>query len=144
MDTKELQKIVADHEKWLLCKSGSCADLSDADLSHADLSGANLSRANLEFYQFPSIRLLSSIPLGELSDQITLELMRRDAYVHPEPDKFTIWAKKYGGCPYQNEERFWHFQEKKELWKSGCPEMRDSDLIIAICKEKNWEISSYK
>ena len=162
MDTKELQTIVADHEKWLLGKGGSKAklyganlyganlyraNLSEANLSEANLYGANLSRANLygakiEFQQFPSIRLLSSIPLGELSDQITLELMRRDAYAHPEPDKFNNWAKG-SKCPYQNEERFWHFQEKKELWKAGKPKMRDSDLVLAICKEKGWKIRGY-
>ena len=129
------------------------ANLYRADLYRANLTGANLARANLaradlagakiEFQRFPSIRLLSAIPLGELSDQITLELMRRDAYAHPEPDKFTIWAKQDGLCPYQNEERFWYFQENKELWKAGKPKMRDSDLIIAICKEKGWRIKGY-
>ena len=80
--------------------------------------------------------------LYELSDGLTLELMRRDAYSHPYPDRFDAWAKG-GKCPYQNEERFWHFREKQELWKRGKPQMRDSDLIMAICKEKNWGIQGY-
>ena len=155
MEAKELEKI-------LIRDSGKKADLRHADLTYADLTSANLRHADLtyadltsanlrhadltsakiEFYQFPSIRLLSSIPLRQLSDQLTLELMRRDAYSHPYPDKFNNWAKN-GQCPYQNEESFWLFGEKKELWQSGNPEMRDSDLILAICKEKGWGIRGH-
>ena len=113
-----------------------------ADLSGADLSEANLSGANLEFQQFPSIRLLSSIQLGILSGELTLELMRRDANAHPHPEKFGVWMKG-GACPYQNEERFWFFSEKRDLWKAGNPTMKDSELIIAICKEKGWKINGY-
>ena len=118
------------------------ANLRAADLSYADLSYADLSYADLEFYQFPSIRLLSSMPLGQLSDKLTLELMRRDAYAHPNPNAFNSWSKN-GECPYQREERFWFFEIDRNLWKSGNPEMRDSDLIIAICKEKGWKIQGY-
>ena len=118
------------------------ADLSGANLTDADLSGANLSGADLEFHQFPSIRLVSSIQLGELSDEITLELMRRDVYAHPKPELFNEWVKG-GNCPYQNEERCWFFSEKRALWKTGDPTIRDSDLIIAICKEKGWKIKGY-
>ena len=118
------------------------ADLSGADLSGANLSGANLYSANLEFYQFPSIRLISSINLGSLSDGLTRELMRRDAYAHPKPEKFDEWANG-GDCPYQNEERCWFFQEKRNLWKRGNPTTKDSDLIFAICKGKGWGIKGY-
>ena len=118
------------------------ANLYGADLRDADLRGADLRGAGIEFHQFPSIRLLSSIPLGNLSDKLTLELMRRDAFAHPKPEKFKEWAKG-GECPYQNEERFWFFNENKKLWKAGKPQMKDSDLILAICKEKKWEICGY-
>ena len=117
----------------------SGADLSGADLSGANLSGADLSGANLSFHQFPSIRLLSSIPLGKISDILTLELMRRDAFGHPHPERFDAWAKG-GDCPYKNEDRLWHFRENRNLWKPGNPEMTDRDLVIAICKEKGWKI----
>ena len=123
------------------------ADLYGANLSGANLSGANLSEAdlywaNLEFSRFPSIRLISSIQLGSISDNFALELMRRDADGHPYPEKFDEWAKG-GDCPYQNEERFWIFNEKREVWKPGKPQMSDKDLIIAICKEKGWKIKNY-
>jgi len=117
-------------------------DLRNVDLRGADLRGANLEGAEIEFHLFPSIRLLSSMPLGELPNNLTLELMRRDAYAHPHPDRFDDWAKNQGDCPYQNEDRFWYFQEKKELWKAGKPTMIDRDLIIAICKEKDWKIKT--
>jgi Family of unknown function (DUF5758)/Pentapeptide repeats (8 copies) len=47
MMTMDIQKILADHKKWLDGVGGSRADLSGADLSRANLSWANLSRANL-------------------------------------------------------------------------------------------------
>jgi len=70
--------------------------------------------------------------------------MRRDAYAHPYPKRFDDWAKFQGDCPYQKkEERFWYFKESKKLWEAGNPQMTDRDLIIAICKEKDWGISGY-
>jgi hypothetical protein len=86
--------------------------------------------------------MLASFGLGILSDALTLELMRRDAWAHPKPELFDAWAKG-GSCPYQNEDRFWLFDIKIELWKSGPPEMRDSDLILAICREKGWKVKGY-
>uniref|UniRef100_A0A6M3J1A1 Pentapeptide repeat-containing protein n=2 Tax=viral metagenome TaxID=1070528 RepID=A0A6M3J1A1_9ZZZZ len=118
------------------------ADLREADLREANLMHADLREADLEFYQFPSIRLLSSIALEDLSDKLTLELMRRDAYAHPQSNLFDEWAND-GPCPYRNEERFWMFNIKRELWKPGKPRMKDSDLILAICKEKGWKIKGY-
>jgi hypothetical protein len=45
---EQLQKIIADHKKWLNDEpDGSRANLSGANLSGADLSGADLSRADL-------------------------------------------------------------------------------------------------
>jgi uncharacterized protein YjbI with pentapeptide repeats len=126
----------------------SYAKLSSADLRYAKLSSANLSYAdlryakNIEFINFPSIKMLASFELDELSDALTLELMRRDAWAHPKPELFDAWASG-GDCPYKNEDRFWLFQLKKELWKPGPPEMRDSDLILAICRECGWKITEY-
>jgi hypothetical protein len=130
----------------------SDANLSGADLSRANLSGANLSGANLswadlsgakiKFWQFPSIRLISSIQLNNLSDNLQLELMRRDAFGHPHPKKFDDWAKG-GPCPYNDVERFWLFEPKRELWSPGLPQMIDRDLIIEICKFHGWSITGY-
>ena len=130
----------------------SRANLSWADLSRANLSGANLYRvnlseanlsgANLEFLKLPSIKMLASFYLGKLSDVLTLELMRRDAWAHPKPEAFDAWANGCN-CPYQNEDRFWLFELKKELWNPGPPEMRDSDLILAICRERGWKVTGY-
>ena len=123
------------------------ANLWEANLREANLRGANLREADLwgakiEFLQYPSIRLISSIQLGDLPDPLTLELMRKDAYGHPVPEKFDTWSRG-GDCPYQNEERMWWFTEKKELWKPGPPEMTDRDLVRAICTEKGWKIKGY-
>ena len=120
----------------------SWANLSWANLSGANLSGADLYRAKIEFMRLPSIKMLVSFDLGSLSDALTLELMRRDAWAHPKPELFDAWANG-GSCPYQNEDRFWLFELKKKLWKPGPPEMRDSDLILAICREKGWKVKGY-
>jgi len=118
------------------------ADLRGVDLQGADLREANLQGADLEFYQFPSIRLISSIRLIGLSEDLTLELMRRDANGHPSPEKFDEWANG-GECPYNNVERFWLFEPNKDIWKPGSPQMTDRDLIIAICKSQRWKIRKY-
>lgn len=123
-------------------KTLSGANLSDANLSWANLSWANLSGANLEFYNFPSIRTISSIRLSNLPDHLTTELMRRDALAHPHPDLFDEWANK-GPCPYQNEEAFWIFEPKKSLWSPGPPQIEDRYLILEICKSQGWYIRNY-
>ena len=69
------------------------ANLLGANLRGADLMEANLRGAKIEFYQFPSVRLLSSMPLKNISDEIILELMRWDAQAHPKPELFDVWAK---------------------------------------------------
>ena len=119
----------------------SGANLYGANLSGADLYGADLYGAKIKFSNFPTIRLLSSISLGSLSSSLSLELMRRDAYAHPYPERFDDWAKG-GRCPYQKEERFWSFDLRKKDWKPGNPEMTDVELILAICAEKGWEIEA--
>jgi hypothetical protein len=117
------------------------ADLSSANLRYADLRYADLSYAKqVEFINLPSIKMLASFELGALSDALTLELMRRDAWAHPKPELFDAWASG-GACPYKNEDRYWLFELKKELWKPGPPEMRDSDLILAICRECGWKVN---
>ena len=118
------------------------ADLRGANLNGADLSGANLSEAEIEFYQFPSIRTLSSMPIKNIDNKLILELMRWDAQAHPKPQLFDLWAKG-GECPYKNEERWWFMPGKREIWKAGQPEMRLSDLILEICRQEGWGIKGY-
>ena len=68
--------------------------------------------------------------------------MRRDAFGHPNPEKFDNWAKG-GNCPYDDVERFWSFEPKRELWSPGIPQMTDRDLIIEICKSNKWGIKGF-
>ena len=115
------------------------ADLQDADLRGANLQGANLQGANLQFFEFPSTKTLSTIPLKNISDEIILELMRWDAQAHPKPELFDKWAAGED-CPYQDEERWWIMPEKRGIWKPGPPTMKLSDLILEICKQEGWKI----
>ena len=114
------------------------ADLRDANLRNVALQGANLLGAKIRFLYFPSIRLLSTLDLGIVSDKLTLELMRWDADGHPHPLRFDEWAAG-GDCPYRKEDYFWNFYEKSEIWKSGKSQMTDLELIKRICTEKGWE-----
>jgi len=118
------------------------ADLGGADLKRAYLKGADLKGANLEFFSFPSLRLISSINLGEVSSELALELMRWDARCHPHPERFDEWSKG-GDCPYITEDRFFFFLEKREDWKPGDPKLRGDELILKICEEKGWGIRGY-
>jgi len=121
----------------------SGAYFSGANLSEADLSWADLSRAkNIEFYNLSFLATLAKINLYNLPDDLQLELMRRDAQSHPHPELFDEWVKT-GKCPYQNEERFWLFEPKPELWKPGKPEISDYQLILEICKSQGWKIRNY-
>ena len=144
---RSLMDAVEENRADLSWANLSRANLSEANLSRAALFGANLFEANLsgakiDFYLFPSIRLLSSMSLGILSPTLSTELQRRDAWAHPHPERFDEWAAG-GDCPYQNEGRFWFFELRREDWKPGPPEMTDRDLILAICREKNWGIRDY-
>ncbi len=118
------------------------ASLNWASLNGASLNGASLNGAKIEFFNFPSIRTISSIRLNNLPDSLTIELMRRDAFGHPYPKLFDDWAKG-GICPYQNEDPFWLFGPKKSLWSPGLPKMTDRDLIVEICKSQGWYIRKY-
>lgn len=118
------------------------ADLRNADLRNADLREANFQNAKIRFNKFPSLAFLSCINLGAVSDELALELMRWDANCHPDPEIFDVW-KDGGQCPYQHEERFWLFQPERAVWKPGKPTMTGYELIMAICKEKNWKIRGH-
>jgi hypothetical protein len=69
--------------------------------------------------------------------------MRRDYAAHPYPERFDQWAKGDGECPYKKIERFWFFEERKDLWKPGKPEMEDRDLIVALCKQEGLGIKDH-
>ena len=149
MEKEELKTILENHQKWLAAGSDGeranlrWANLSGANLRWANLRGADLCEAdlrgakNVTFLSFPSLNTISSPALGELSDELTLELMRRDAAAHPYPERFDEW-KNGGSCPYQGVERWWLFDMKRELYKPGPPTMSDYELIVAICKDKGW------
>ena len=76
-----------------------------------------------------------------MSDDLTIELMRRDAEFHPDPSKFDKWVRG-GPCPYDgvNVARVFYFTESRSLWEPGRPTMTDYQLLLAIMKEKKWPI----
>ena len=117
------------------------ADLRNADLRNANLRNADLCNAkNLTGIKFQISNLLHNINWGNLSDKLTLELMKRDAIICGE-EKMTAWAINGGECPFgDNIVRDFWFVENKELWKPGNPKMNDMQLFKALCKEKGMKI----
>ena len=130
------------------------ADLSRANLSRANLSGANLSRANLygadltgadllkqdltnTYYQVGHV--IHSYNWGTLPDNLTLELMRRDALICGD-EAMQKWADG-GKCPFSGHiiRDFW-FSENRALWSPGAPTMNDMELFVALCREKDIKI----
>ena len=123
MEQIELNKILKAHRRWLDGKAGG---------ERADLAGANLERANL-----PAPTMLLFANWGEVSDELCVELMRYDASNHPEPERFTDWARG-GECPYNGTywQRAANFHEKRELWKAGASKSA-LELVMPLFNEKN-------
>ena len=112
------------------------ANLCSADLRGANLRGADLYGVNTEKVKWPAPSAVLIVSWGILSPQLTADLMFLDAENHPEPEKFSIWAKG-GICPYEgvNVERMANFSEQKEFWGQG---KRDTilNLMNRILTEK--------
>ena len=104
---------------------------ASANLRGADLRGADLQSADLPA---PTMVLLAT--WGELSPKLTTELMKYDAFFHPNPKAFAEWAKD-GSCPYSNVkvQRAANFLENKKLWKKGTPKSGYA-LMVAVLREK--------
>ena len=110
------------------------ANLRGADLRRADLRGADLC-----FDALPGISFFQQFYLFDLSDDLKVELMRRDADYHPHPEYFQVWADG-GACPYRHTivERVWRFKESRTLYKPSKPQMTDLELAKEICKNYGW------
>lgn len=133
----ELKQKLELHRLWLQGdKRGQRLDLSSANLSCANLSCAKLSYANLSYANLPPPPIVLLANWGELSEKLTVELMRYDAANHPDPSTFDDWAKG-GGCPYGNVnwQRSANFREKRELWEPGLSKSA-LELLLLVFAEK--------
>jgi len=117
------------------------ADLRDADLCYAnlcytDLCYADLRNADLRNAKLPAPTRVLLANWGEVSDDLTIELMRFDARNCPDGEnKFEIWSKG-GKCPYKNcsVQRCANFKEERELWSPG-PAKSALELMNLLLKE---------
>jgi len=115
------------------------ANLQDADLRGANLRGAYLSRADLLRSQYQISNLLHGICWGELTKELTLELMRRDAIICGV-EKMNKWAKGHN-CPFKTGfERDFFFNQNQKIWKPGKPKLNDLQLFKALCNVKKIKI----
>jgi uncharacterized protein YjbI with pentapeptide repeats len=112
------------------------ANLYGANLGGADLGGANLRGANLYGADLGAPTMVLLAIWGELSDELTADLMLLDSSAHPDPTAFQRWAEG-GSCPYSGlrVSRIANFTEKKALWGKGKP---DSiyNLMVRVLMEK--------
>jgi uncharacterized protein YjbI with pentapeptide repeats len=114
------------------------ANLTRADLTRADLYGANLYGQDLTKTHYQVSQILHGYNWGDLPDNLTLELMRRDAIICGN-DKMDKWAHG-GDCPFMGYiVRDFYFTER-DLWEPGAPTMNDMELFKALCKEKEIKI----
>jgi hypothetical protein len=76
------------------------------------------------------------LKISDISDELTLELMRWDSLLCGVR-KMDDWAKKGEKCPFSdtNKQRMFNFSEKKSLWKKGKPELNIVELWKKIAKE---------
>ena len=77
------------------------ADIRGANLIDANLRGANLIGANLRGAKLPSPTMILLANWIDVSDDLCINLMRFDASMHPNPEKFQAWASG-GDCPYED------------------------------------------
>jgi hypothetical protein len=112
------------------------ADLNGANLRGANLRGANLRYADLNGAKLPAPTMVLLASWGRLSDKLTTEMMKYDAFFHPNPKAFPKWVKG-GPCPYTGVkiQRAANFHENKKLWKKGVPKS-GYDLMIQVLREK--------
>ena len=111
------------------------ANLREADLRGANLWGANLWGADLRGANLPTPPMLLLCDWGEVSPELTTELMRYDASNYPDPSKFQAWADG-GHCPYSKGfQRAANFREKRELWNEGKAKSA-LELVLKLFGEK--------
>lgn len=153
MNLDELTEILRLHKLWLAGKEGKRADLEGADLEganlrwayleraylegaylqRANLRGANLRGANLSMAQY-AVSAILCINWGQLSSVLTLELMRHDAE-SCGIEAMNAWAEG-GQCPFIAMQRDYVFQEVKQLWQPGSPQLRGIELLQVLAREK--------
>ena len=115
------------------------ADLWQANLRGADLRGANLRGAKITNVLWPSATMVLLIDWYEVSDKLTLDLIRFDASNHANPETFIDWAKN-GSCPYENSniERSANFKEKRYLIEPSFLKLKPKpayELMQMLLKE---------
>jgi Pentapeptide repeats (8 copies) len=112
------------------------ADLSGANLRCASLSGTDLRCASLSGADLPAPTMVLLALWGELSEQLTADLMLFDASAHPDQTAFQRWADG-GACPYAGVkvQRAANFKESKKLWGIGKSDTI-YNLMARVLKEK--------
>jgi len=113
------------------------ANLKGAVLTYSMLGNSYFNKANLRGAQLPSPTMVLLAYWGELSDQLTADLMLWDSLNHPDPSSFDKWANG-GDCPYMVQKevsRAANFKEKAYLWGKG-KECKPYDLMKRVLAEK--------
>ena len=75
--------------------------------------------------------------MGQLSAELTADLMVYDASFHPDETAFTRWAEG-GACPYDKAhvQRACNFNEDRTQWGKGKL-VKPFSLMLRLFKEKS-------
>jgi len=119
------------------------ANLRGANLQYASLNDASLCGANLQYAKWslktkwPSPTTVMLANWGDVSNELTSDLMRYDSACHPDPKAFTKWVAG-GNCPYDgvNVSRAASFNERRECWNPKSRLKRPYDLMMRLLAEK--------
>jgi len=112
------------------------ANLLDTSLAYCSLDSTYLVGANLKGARLPSPPMVLLANWGELSDELTADLMVWDSLNHPTPEAFDDWAIGSGKCPYiayPKVTRSANFMEQRVLWGKGkvCPPYKLMERVLA-------------
>jgi len=116
VDLREADLREADLRRVNLCR----ADLRDSSFIGADLRGAYMHDADLRGAGYSVVQIMMA-SWGELSDDLTVELMRLDASALPNGEALMNDWTNGGSCPLRmgGKDRVVLFKEKKRLWSPG-------------------------
>lgn len=135
------------YAKFTNCKFRQCdfyeTDFTGTEFRNCSFYGSDLNGVHFNgtvmdgssiIHALYSVSSILKCNWGNLSPELTLELMRHDAeFVGTKA--MARWVKT-GDCPYRDCERDFYFTEKKSLWRKGKPKLRGVELFNALCEEK--------
>jgi hypothetical protein len=122
------------------CRFGDYSDFGeDCSFGHNSYFGIACSFRKGCTFMALDFNLLRAY-LKDVSDELCLELMRRNALMFPSSElAYKIWSDPLSWAFNFSTGMTHFFNTKLELWKPGKPTMTDYELLMLIFHEKGWK-----